>query len=322
MRPMTTPLLLSTWSFGLRGHAGAWPALRDGGAALDAVETVCTAVEADPGVDSVGRGGLPDRDGAMSLDASVMLTPSRFGAVAAVREHLAVASIARRVMEATDEVLLVGAGADRFAAEQGFAPAELLTAEATAAWRRWRERPVAVDQSTDRLPPPPRPIDAAGGGRLFGGDDERRWTGHDTIGALALDASGGLAGAVSTSGTPFKRPGRVGDVPIVGHGLYVDPPVGAAVATGTGELIMRVCASFLVVELMRAGREPVEAMTEALRRIAAIGPLRAEHQVALIAMRADGRWAAAALRPGYRTSVTDAQRNDAVGPDAVLLPDA
>ncbi|MHC5002664.1 MAG: N(4)-(beta-N-acetylglucosaminyl)-L-asparaginase [Planctomycetota bacterium] len=312
--------LLSTWSFGLRGHAVAWPPLRDGGSALDAVEAVCRTVEADPEVDSVGRGGLPDRDGRMCLDAAVMLAPGRCGAVAAVSSHLPVVSVARRVMERTDEVLLVGEGAERFADEQGFARSDLLEEAARAAWLRWRESPAPVDQSADGgWAAPPRPVDASGDGRLFVDEEEARWRHHDTISVIATDGGGGLAAASSTSGTPFKRPGRVGDVPIIGHGLYVDPPAGAAVATGTGELIMRVSASFLVVELMRAGRSPLEALHAALDRIAAIGPLREEHQVAMIAAAPDGTWSSAALRAGFRVSVTDAGRNEIVEPELVLV---
>jgi isoaspartyl peptidase/L-asparaginase-like protein (Ntn-hydrolase superfamily) len=149
--------------------------------------------------------------------------------------------------------------------------------------------------------------------------DEDRWRHHDTIGVLALDARGTLAGACSTSGTPFKTPGRVGDSPIIGHGLYVDPAVGAATATGTGELIMGVCGSFLAVECMRRGASPLEALTQTLQRIIDSSDLTPEHQVAMIALAPDGTFASAALRPGYRTSIRMKDRDEVIEPDAVML---
>jgi isoaspartyl peptidase/L-asparaginase-like protein (Ntn-hydrolase superfamily) len=296
--------LISTWSFGLRGHERAWPDLSAGGSALDAVEQVCRTAEADPEVDSVGRGGLPDALGQMSLDAAVMLSPDRCGAVAAVSDYLHVASIARRVMERSPHVLLVGSGADRFARDEGFQREEtLLTAHAQAAWQQWQRA------RHDSAHNPDRPIDQ-GGGSLFG---------HDTISTVARDTHGLIAGACSTSGLPYKQPGRVGDCPIIGHGLYVHPDRGAALATGAGELVMAQCGAFLAVECMGAGAAPLDAAMEVLTRIAGENNLRPEHQVGLITMAPDGRWSSAALRPGYRTSITTCQRHEVVEPDAVLL---
>ena len=136
---------------------------------------------------------------------------------------------------------------------------------------------------------------------------------------LAVDSHGVLAGACSTSGTPYKTPGRVGDSPIIGHGLYVDPNHGAAVATGTGELIMGACATFLAVESMRRGEAPLKAIRCALERIAEQTQLLPQHQVALIALRPDGTHASAALRPGYKTAIVDSQGSRVIEPDAVLL---
>lgn len=308
------PLLLTTWSFGLNAGRAAWTALASGGSALDAVEATCIAAEDDPGIDSVGYGGLPDRDGVVSLDGCIMLSPRRCGSVCCLRQVRHPVSAARQVMERTAHVMLAGTDADRFALHHGARAQELLAPEARAAWERWSAAPAVVDQSRDRLAPP-RPIDRgpASGGGLFAapppdspdpaGAESRPWNRHhDTIGVLALDRAGTLAGACSTSGTPYKLPGRVGDSPIIGHGLYVDPAVGGATATGAGELIMGICGSFLVVEQLRGGRTPLEAIQFALLRIAEGGELAPHHQVAFLALRRDGVWAAGALRDGYRTS--------------------
>ncbi len=294
--------LLSTWSFGLRGHDAAWPDLSRGGSAVNAAEQVCRVVEADPEVDSVGYGGLPDAAGRMTFDAAFMLAPDTCGAVAAVSGHLHVASIARRVMERSSHVLLVGRGAAEFAEAEGFESAgDLLSDDARRAWEQWRR-----DPTTGR----PRPVDS-GGGRLFGG--------HDTIAVLATDADGVVAGACTTSGVPYKQPGRIGDCPIIGHGLYVHPKRGAAVATGTGELVMGQCGAFLAVELMAGGLSPREAALEVVQRIATEHKLQPDHQVALITVAPDGQWSSAALRHGYRTSVTTPDRNEIVNPDHVVL---
>lgn len=326
------PVVVSTWSFSARGNTAAWDVLTHGGSSLDAVERACVAVEEAPDVDSVGFGGLPDSSGRMSLDACVMLSPARCGAACALRSHLHATSVARLVMERTRHVMLVGSDADDFADASGLPRSELLAPTARLAWERWRASPHEVDQGFDRSLLSPlglRPTDggSASDGRLFGlpspGHDEheRRWRGHDTIGTLCLDAHGVMAGACSTSGTPFKLPGRVGDSPIVGHGLYVDPSVGGATATGAGELVMGVCGSFLAVESMRAGRPPLEAVVTVLDRIRGAYALEAHHQVAMLAMRADGAWASASLRPGFLVAARDDAGERLVPPDAVLLPE-
>ena len=318
-------MVLSTWSFGLRGNAAAWGILNGGGRAVDAVEQACRIIEIDPEVDSVGIGGLPDRDGRVSLDGCIMLGPRQCGSVAALRRHVHPVSVARAVMENTPHVMLVGDEADRFADEHGFDSQDLLSTEARQQWEQWKRDAKMPDQSRDRHDRPPRPIDAGAGsergaGRLFYHADELRFRHHDTIGVLALDSQGTIAAGCSTSGTPFKLPGRVGDSPIIGQGLYVDPAAGAATATGTGELIMGVCGSFLVVELMRRGLAPINALRETLQRIIDSYDLQPHHQVAIIALRPDGAWASAALRPGYLTSITTSERNEAVAPDAVMRP--
>lgn len=342
---MTAPLIVSTWSFGQRGNDAAWPALARGGHSVDAVEKVCEVVDADVEVDSVGFGGLPDASGHVSLDGCIMLAPNRCGSVCAVRRFMHPVSVARRVMEKTNHVMLAGAGADVFAEHEGFLPADLLSADAQDAYNKWKKDHGIVDQSRDkgyaRRYLAPRPIDQGddsasravsgrGSGKLFfhpapphddddDSNEESKWKHHDTIGTLALDSHGVLAGACSTSGTPFKLPGRVGDSPIIGHGLYVDPDHGAAVATGTGELIMGVCGSFLAVELMRRGASPLDALRETLERIVESYELKPEHQVAFIALRPDGAFASGALRAGYKTSIRRADQSAVVEPDIVMI---
>jgi isoaspartyl peptidase/L-asparaginase-like protein (Ntn-hydrolase superfamily) len=325
-------VIISTWSFGKRGNDAAWRGLSRGGSALDAVEQACCAIEIDPDVDSVGFGGLPDASGHVTLDGCVMLSPARCGSVCAVRRFLHPVSIARRVMERTPHMMLAGDGADAFATQEGFTPADLLSADAQDAYRKWMRDHAPVDQSQDRSFKFPRPVDRAplhggdptarGSGKLFGGEPpktEDDWKHHDTIGVLAIDSHGEMAGACSTSGTPYKLPGRVGDSPIIGHGLYVDPAHGAAVATGTGELIMGVCGSFLAVECMRRGAKPVEALREVLQRIVDHCTLREDHQVAFIALRPDGAFASAALRSGYKTSVHTSEGSRVIDPELVMV---
>jgi len=311
---LPSPQLFATWSFAERPCAEAWPHLRDGGSGLDAVEAVCGGVENDPDVDSVGFGGLPDRAGSVTLDACVMLDPRRCGSVCAVETHPHPVSIARLVMERTPHVMLAGPGADRFADEHGLATAEMCSADAGAKWRRWKDRPHEIDQSRDAGYTPRRPVDSGSGGVLYPED-----AGHDTVCVLALDAAGVLAGACSTSGTPYKTPGRVGDAPIIGHGLYVEPQAGAATATGTGELVMGLCSSFHVVEQMRGGATPRDAVLTALRRIRDAFDLRPIHQVAIIAITPDGERFAGALRPGYKSVVSDAAGTRVEDPDEVVL---
>lgn len=300
--PVSSPILLATWSFGRAAVAAGWPHLvRPGGGALDAVEHACRAVEADPACASVGRGGRPDAAGEVTLDAAVMLAPDRCGSVCFVRRVMHAVTLARLVMERTPHVMLAGDGAERFAREQGMAEADLLTDAMRARFQEWRaSHRAAGDSPPAQDSPPPGPA-------------------HDTVGVLALDASGTLAGACSTSGLPFKRPGRVGDSPIIGHGLYVDPRAGAAVATGHGELIMGVCGTFLAVERMRQGAAPADAAADVIRRIIESFALRPDHQAAVIALAPDGRWSSAALRPGFQAAVKTPGTDGFANAEEVLL---
>lgn len=305
---MSIPILLSTWSFGKAANAAAWPGLVSGGTALDAVELAARHAEQDPENHTVGSGGYPDASGRVSLDASIMLSPARRGGVCYVRTHEMVVSVARRVMERTPHVLLAGEGAEEFAWQQGFEESDLVTDLMRQRHADWKQRrgamgPLAnVEERSLGLNEP-----------LI--DQEQA---HDTIGILAIDASGTLAGACSTSGLPWKLPGRVGDSPIVGHGLYVDPKHGAAVCTGRGELVMSVCGAFLAVESLRRGDEPSRAARNVIDRIAEHFALSDDDQVGVIVLRADGSWSSAALRPGFRVAVRSADRDQLVVCNKVL----
>jgi len=304
---MAEPIIISTWSFGRRSHDAAWPALIDGASSLDTVEKVCRVAEDDPAIDSVGYGGRPDRDGRMTLDGCIMLDARRCGSVACIERHRHPVSIARQVMERTDHVMLVGPLADDFADACGIPPEPMLAPDAKAAFDG-QKRGVAG--------PPPAPVDNLAGA-LF--PDEEPWRNHDTIGTLAIDRAGVLAGACSTSGMAWKVPGRVGDSPIIGHGLYVRPGVGGATGTGTGELVMGECGAFLAVERMSMGDSPTEACAVVVRRIVDAAPLKPHETVAMIALAADGTWGSASIRPGYRTSVRSLTQDDAVAAHLVLL---
>lgn len=312
--------MLTTWSFGPVGADAAFPILARGGDALDAVVHAATVIEDDPDIDSVGVGGLPDATGRVSLDACIMTDPGRAGGVACLRRHTNPTLVARRVMEKTIHVLLVGDDADEFADREGFEERELLTPEAQRVWEKWSADPGAIDRDRYKGWLPPRNVEELRGvdafARRTGGAPEPH---HDTVGILALDANGGIAGACSTSGMAFKSPGRVGDSPIIGQGLYVDQRAGAACATGTGELITGVCGSFLIVELMRKGASPLDAVRETLERIASRFTLADEHQTAFLALRPDGAWASGALRHGFRQTFTDERGSAVEDPHLVLL---
>jgi len=310
------PILLSTWSFGQRSNAAGWPVLAGGGNSLDAVEAVGRFAEADLDNRTVGVGGLPDASGHVSLDASIMVSPARRGAVANFRHCGHAVSAARKVMERTPHVLLAGAEADAFAAAQGFAREDLLTTTSRAAWERWRS-----EQPERAAFAPVRNVEEDAHDALTRGSRHDDDSSHDTIGVLALDRAGDLAGCCTTSGIAYKHPGRVGDSPIVGHGLYVDPTGGAAVATGHGELVMGVCGAFLAVEVLRRGGSPADAAMEVVVRIAGAYALGDGDQVGIITLARDGTWSGAALRPGFRIAVRTSGRDELVESPQVLRSD-
>ena len=290
-RAGSRPAIISTWNHGLAANSAAWEQLAAGRSVLDAVESGVRVSEADPEVTSVGFGGLPDSSGEVTLDACIMNPAGDAGAVACLKNILHPISVARLVMEETPHVMLVGEGALEFAMSNGFQKANLLTPDARKAWEKWKKNQEA--------------------GKPVG-------TGHDTIGMLALDAEGDLAGACTTSGLGFKLPGRVGDSPIIGAGLYVDNEVGGAAATGVGELVMKTLGSFLVVEMMRTGISPEEACRMALERIAEKIPLKPDMQVGFIAINKAGETAGFGLRKSFEYAVMKEGRNQLLTAGSLL----
>ena len=298
------PRVCSTWDFGVAANQVAWKVLASGGRPLDAVEQGVRVSEADLSNHSVGRAGYPDRDGKVTLDASIMDEHGNCGAVAGI-EHIAhPISVARRVMERTPHVLLVGDGALQFALEQGFPREELLTPESATAWRAWLKTAKYKPVVNSELKTYQR-----GPGGVPGGAAN-----HDTIGMLAVDAKGNLSGACTTSGMAWKLHGRVGDSPIIGAGLYVDNDVGGATSTGVGEEVIRNVGSFLVVELMRQGRAPEAACREAVERILRRKPEAKDLQVGFLAMDKAGNVGAWAIQKGFSYAVCDAANQDALIP--------
>lgn len=275
---VSKPVVISTWNFGVGANAEAWKILSTDGRALDAVEAGARVPEGDPKESSVGLGGLPDRDGRVTLDSCIMDEFANCGAVACLEHIVHPVSVARKVMEKTPHVFLVGEGALKFALEQGFKKENLLTKESEKAWREWlktaKYKPIANIEN------------------------------HDTIGIVALDTKQNLSGACTTSGMAYKMHGRVGDSPIIGAALFVDNEIGAATSTGVGEEVIRIVGSHLVVELMRQGNSPQQACELAVARIVKNQPKKSkEIQVGFLALNKNGEYGAFALQKGFTYAV-------------------
>ena len=277
--------MLSTWRHGLDANKAAWTILDRAGSALDAVESGVRVTESDPESQSVGLGGLPDREGKVTLDACIMDHESNCGAVAFLQNIENPISVARRVMENTPHVFLAGEGAYRFAREEGFPHTELLTEKSKQAWEKWKADEQSKKPSINQ-------------------------ENHDTIGMLALDAKGNLSGACTTSGWAYKLHGRVGDSPIIGAGLFVDNEVGAACATGMGEAVIRIAGSATVVELMRHGYSPQQACKEAVERIKAKHKDLDGLQVGFLALNKAGEVGAHSVYAGFDYAYRDAQSEE------------
>ncbi|HPI53369.1 MAG TPA: N(4)-(beta-N-acetylglucosaminyl)-L-asparaginase [Chitinophagaceae bacterium] len=277
------PLVISTWAPNVKANREAWEVLSKRGSALDAVHNGVMVPEADPEDHSVGLGGLPDRDGNVTLDACIMDHQGNIGAVMGLEHVMHAISVARLVMEKTPHVQLVGQGAFEFAMLQGFKKENLLTADSERAWKEWLKK-----GSYDPM-------------KTIEDIQERIKNYHDTIGMLAIDVHGNLSGACTTSGMAFKLHGRVGDSSIIGAGLYVDNSVGAASATGVGEDVVRICGSHTIVEAMRYGKSPELACKLALERLISMkGESYAKKtQIGFIAVNKKGQVGCYSMLPDF-----------------------
>lgn len=272
------PIVVSTWNFGIEANKEAWKVLSANGRSLDAIEKGVQVPEGDPTENTVGLGGLPDREGKVTLDACIMDEKANCGAVVCLEHIVHPISVARKVMEDTPHVMLVGDGALQFALEKGFKKEKLLTKESEKAWKEWlktsKYKPIANIEN------------------------------HDTIGMVAMDINDNISGGCTTSGMAYKMRGRVGDSPIIGAGLFVDNEIGAATSTGVGEEVIRIVGSHLVVELMRQGNSPQEACEMAVKRIVKNQPENSKQiQVGFLAINKSGEYGAYALQKGFTYAV-------------------
>jgi N4-(beta-N-acetylglucosaminyl)-L-asparaginase len=279
----TRPLFIATWHFGKQVNEAALAAYQQTQSMLDAIEQGIWQAEADPENDSVGRGGIPNSEGVVQLDACIMSGPGhRAGAVCALESILHPISVARKIMEHTPHVMLAGEGARQFAIENGFVPVNLLTDQQK---EKWQQRYGTSKQV----------------GNSAGGKPAEQQQNHDTVTLLGIDQNHDLYGGCSTSGWGYKLPGRVGDSPIIGSGLYVDNEVGAVGATGTGENVMRYCASLQIVEAMRGGSSPQQAIELIIQRLIARETIPPDKlKINFIALDKQGRYGAAGTSRGFQ----------------------
>lgn len=296
------PIVIATWAPNVKANAAAWEILGNGGRALDAVVKGVQVPEADPTDNSVGYGGLPDRDGRVTLDSCVMDEKGNCGSVMALEHIIHPVLVARLVMEKTPHVQLVGEGALQFALAQGFKKENLLTEQSEKAWKEWVKKseydPMrSVKELEEKMQKEKKK------------QDNYPWPvallNHDTIGMVAMDINGNLGGACTTSGMAFKMHGRVGDSPIIGAGLFVDNEVGAASGTGVGEEVVKICGAHTIVEAMRRGLTPDMACKEAIRRIVKNkGDKAKEVQVGFLAINNKGQHGAFSIQKGFNYCVT------------------
>ena len=275
----TKPIIISTWKHGLDANEVGFEILKNGGSAIDAVEKGVVVVENDPTNQTVGIGGFPDREGNVTLDACIMKGDGACGSVAFLQEIKNPISVARKVMDNTPHIMLVGSGAQKFALEQGFKKENLLTEKSKADYEEWLKessyKPVINIEN------------------------------HDTISTLALDSQGKIAGACTTSGAAWKMHGRVGDSPLIGAGLFVDNEAGAAAATGLGEAVIRTAGSAMVVEAMRNGLSPYDACVEVVERIRRKHKSLKDLQVGFLALDMKGNYGSYSIHPGFNIAIGD-----------------
>ena len=299
------PIVVSTWAQNIKANAAAWKILQTNGRALDAVEAGVKVPEADPADVSVGYGGLPDRDGKVTLDACIMDEFANIGAVMALEYIMHPISVARLVMEKTPHVQLVGEGALQFALANGFEKTNLLTPKSEKKWRDWLKISKYDPMTTPDI------IKEKDKQTL---DNESSYQcpvamlNHETRGMVAMDKKGNLSGACTTSGLAFKMHGRVGDSPIIGAGLFVDNEIGAATSSGVGEEVVRICGSHTVVELMRHGYSPEMACKKAIERIIKVRGDKARNlEVGFLALNKKGQFGGYSIQKGFTYCV---QTND------------
>lgn len=286
-----TPTVIATWKPNIKATEIAWNIIDQGGRAIDAVEKGVRVPEADPEDMSVGYGGRPDRDGKVTLDSCIMDESGNCGSVCFLQNIKHPISVARKVMDKTPHVILAGEGALQFALSEGFEKEDLLTENSIKDWKKWLK-----EKKYDPI------INIEN---------------HDTIGMLALDKSGNLSGACTTSGLAYKMHGRVGDSPIIGAGLFVDNEVGAATATGMGEAVLKSLGSFLVVELMRQGRTPQEACREAVMRIVKKQKYQ-DFQIGYLAMNKKGEVGSYCIHPGFNFAQHQNGKGEVFNSDSYL----
>jgi N4-(beta-N-acetylglucosaminyl)-L-asparaginase len=295
----TKPIVIATWDSGREVAAEAYRVMQANHSALDAVEAGARLIEQQQNC-CVGLGGLPDRDGIVTLDASIMDAKSNAGSVAGLERIAHPISVARKVMETTPHVMLVGEGAQQFAVENGFKlePAKL-SDESKKAYEQWLQKaeykPVINIEAKDK---------SKGNGPFAPYYFDDGTANHDTMGLVALDMVGNLSGACTTSGMAYKIHGRVGDSPIIGAGLYVDNEVGAVTSSGVGEEVIKICGSYLVTEFMRQGYPPTMACKKAVERIVKRDAAKSKLiQVGFIALNKKGQHGGYALQKGFMYSV-------------------
>ena len=287
MNRSESPIVVSTWEPNLKSNAKAMEILLQGNNSLDAIEQGIKVTEANPNDNSVGYGGLPDAEGLVTLDASIMDWNGNAGSVAFLQNIMHPISVARLVMEKTNHVMLAGEGARKFALDNGFKEENLLTEESKAAWLKWKEK---KDHKEN----------------------------HDTIGMLANQKLTNMSGGVSTSGMGFKLHGRVGDSPIIGAAMFVDNKIGGAVSTGNGEYVMRTLGSFLIVEKMREGLSPQKACELAVQRVYKSKQPLDNVNVCYVALSKSGEVGAYSLKKGFTYCVTTPQSNKSYESDFLM----
>jgi N4-(beta-N-acetylglucosaminyl)-L-asparaginase len=295
-KTQTKPIVVSTWEDGRKVNKEAWKILSKKGRALDAVEAGAAYME-DQINCCVGLGGYPDRDGIVTLDSCIMDEHANCGAVGGLEQIRHPVSVARKIMETTPHILLVGEGAQQFALKNGFKKEpNILSPEAKRAYENWLKK--------SDYHPEINIENKKGNGPFAPSFFEDGSPNHDTMGLVALDAAGNMSGAVTTSGMAFKIHGRVGDSPIIGAGLFVDNEAGAATSSGVGEEVIRICGTHLVVEYMHQGYSPEIACRKAIERIVKRDREKAKTiQVGFLALNKKGQYGAYAIQKGFVFSV-------------------